>query len=190
MWFEFATGLGNPPRSEKLNDLVFGSGRLRIEYLSPNVDEIKLLEFGSFKFMKCENQPVCNEEQILLSNPRKVYIRPKNDPDSLNKLVDAKVSSLEANLVTVRSSMESLRSEMLQKLTMIEVSLKSIEASIFEKIICAFEGVSFRGMNIDNSLKVMEGSPIGVEPSPKKVYQKERPVGDGPNNVEIHSTPL
>ncbi|KAL6571632.1 hypothetical protein OROHE_003275 [Orobanche hederae] len=62
---------GKTPTNEQLNDTVFGSGQLRIEFLRPTVDELERMDFlEGFRFLQKADGGV-GVEQNFVTKPKK-----------------------------------------------------------------------------------------------------------------------
>ncbi|KAL6517846.1 hypothetical protein OROMI_033547 [Orobanche minor] len=62
---------GKTPTNEQLNDTVFGSGQLRIEFLRPTVDELERMDFlEGFRFLQKDDGDV-GVEQNFVTKPKK-----------------------------------------------------------------------------------------------------------------------
>ncbi|KAL6505635.1 hypothetical protein OROHE_023014 [Orobanche hederae] len=65
---------GKTPTNEQLNDTVFGSGQLRIEFLRPTVDELESMDFlEGFRFLQKADGGV-GVEQNFVTKPKKTEI--------------------------------------------------------------------------------------------------------------------
>ncbi|KAL6558308.1 hypothetical protein OROMI_018658 [Orobanche minor] len=107
---------GKTPTNEQLNDTVFGSGQLKIEFLRPTVDELEIMDFlEGFRFLQKADGGV-GVEQNFVTKPKKVYIGSSVLNSEFKKLVEERLNSLESSIVKLSEAIEKLRCDFVGQL--------------------------------------------------------------------------
>ncbi|KAL6564126.1 hypothetical protein OROMI_015579 [Orobanche minor] len=125
---------GKTPTNEQLNDTVFGSGQLRIEFLRPTVDELESMDFlEGFRFLQKADGGV-GVEQNFVTKPKKVYIGSSVLNSQFKKLVEERLNSLESSIVKVSEAIEKLRCDFVGQLLTTQTEIITQVKSIIKDV--------------------------------------------------------
>ncbi|KAL6546965.1 hypothetical protein OROMI_022686 [Orobanche minor] len=125
---------GKTPTNEQLNDTVFGSGQLRIEFLRPTVDELERMDFlEGFRFLQKADGSV-GVEQNFVTKPKKVYIGSSVLNSEFKKLVEERLDSLESSIVKVSEAIEKLRCDFVGQLLTTQTEIITQVKSIIKDV--------------------------------------------------------
>ncbi|KAL6579100.1 hypothetical protein OROMI_009316 [Orobanche minor] len=125
---------GKTPTNEQLNDTVFGSGQLRIEFLRPTVDELERMDFlEGFRFLHKADGGV-GVEQNFVTKPKKVYIGSSVLNFEFKKLVEERLNSLESSIVKVSEAIEKLRCDFVGQLLTTQTEIITQVKSIIKDV--------------------------------------------------------
>ncbi|KAL6554710.1 hypothetical protein OROHE_007449 [Orobanche hederae] len=125
---------GKTPTNEQLNDTVFGSGQLRIEFLRPTVDELERMDFlEGFRFLQKADGGV-GVEQNFVTKPKKVYIGSSVLISKFKKLVEERLNSLESSIVKVSEAIEKLRCDFVGQLLTTQTEIITQVKSIIKDV--------------------------------------------------------
>ncbi|KAL6515136.1 hypothetical protein OROHE_018768 [Orobanche hederae] len=132
---------GKTPTNEQLNDTVFGSGQLRIEFLRHTVEELERMDFlEGFRFLQKADGGV-GVEQNFVTKPKKVYIGSSVLNSEFKKLVEERLNSLESSIVKVSEAIEKLSCDFVGQLlttqteiiTQVKSIMKDVQSSHVDK---------------------------------------------------------
>ncbi|KAL6564249.1 hypothetical protein OROMI_015699 [Orobanche minor] len=125
---------GKTPTNEQLNDTVFGSGQLRIEFLRPMVDELESMDFlEGFRFLQKADGGI-GVEQNFVTKSKKVYIGSSVLNSEFKKLVEEMLNSLESNIVKVSEAIEKLRCDFVGQLLTTQTEIIAQVKSIIKDV--------------------------------------------------------
>ncbi|KAL6554600.1 hypothetical protein OROHE_007623 [Orobanche hederae] len=125
---------GKTPTNEQLNDTVFGSGHLRIEFLRPTVDELERMDFlEGFRFLQKADGGV-GVEQNFVTKPKKVYIGSSVLNSEFTKFVEERLNSLEYSIVKVSEAIEKLRCDFVGQLLSTQTEIITQVKSIMKDV--------------------------------------------------------
>ncbi|KAL6572754.1 hypothetical protein OROMI_013712 [Orobanche minor] len=125
---------GKTPTNEQLNDTVFGSGQLRIEFLRPTVDELESMDFlEGFRFLQKADGGI-GVEQNFVTRPKKVYIGSSVLNSEFKKLVEERLNSLESSIVKVSEAIEKLRCDFVGQLLTTQTEIIAQVKSIIKDV--------------------------------------------------------
>ncbi|KAL6574659.1 hypothetical protein OROMI_011944 [Orobanche minor] len=132
---------GKTPTNEQLNDTVFGSGQLRIEFIRPTVDELESMDFlEGFRFLQKTDGGV-GVEQNFVTKSKKVYIGSSVLNSEFKKLVEERLNSLKSSIVKVSEAIEKLRCDLVGQLlttqteiiTQVKSTIKDVQSGHVDK---------------------------------------------------------
>ncbi|KAL6502431.1 hypothetical protein OROHE_024436 [Orobanche hederae] len=185
---------GKTPTNEQLNDTVFGSGQLRIEFLRPMVDELERMDFlEGFRFLQKADGGV-DVEQNFVTKPKKVYIGSSVLNSEFKKLVEERLNSLESSTVKRSEAIEKLRCDFVGQLlttqteiiTQVKSIMKDVQSGHVDKR-KSFGGVnaSAEGVVIVDDILVGSG---GAHSGSIKATPCSHGVSSQKNNVVLDKT--
>ncbi|KAL6509866.1 hypothetical protein OROGR_022354 [Orobanche gracilis] len=116
---------GKPPTNEQLNDFVFGSGQMRVQFISPTLEELKVMKFlECFRFL--ESNSVGNGvDHDIGSKPKKVFVGASFRSPEFKKVIDDRIKPLEESISSVKESIENLRKDFTNQLIVLQEKILS-----------------------------------------------------------------
>ncbi|KAL6502648.1 hypothetical protein OROHE_024301 [Orobanche hederae] len=117
--------IGKPTTNEQLNDFVFGSGQMRVQFISPTLEELKEMKFlECFRFL--QNNSVGNGvDHDISSKPKKVFVGASFRSPEFKKVVDDRIRPLEESISSVKESIANLRKDFKDQLTVVQDKILS-----------------------------------------------------------------
>ncbi|KAL6581334.1 hypothetical protein OROMI_007257 [Orobanche minor] len=116
---------GKPPTNEQLNDFVFGSGQMRVQLISPTLEELKELKFlECFRFLQSNSVGNVVDHDIS-SKPKKVFVGASFRSPEFKKVIDDRIKPLEESISSVNQSIENLRNDLKDQLLVMQDKILS-----------------------------------------------------------------
>ncbi|KAL6554112.1 hypothetical protein OROMI_019785 [Orobanche minor] len=111
---------GKPPTNEQLNDFVFGSGQMRVPFISPTLEELKEIKcLECFRFLQ-SNSVGNGDDPYISSKPKKVFVGASFRSPEFKKVIDDRIKPLDESISSVKESIENLRKDFTNQLIVLQ----------------------------------------------------------------------